>query len=70
MLGTVGQVNFVVFSDKSFPFFFIFTILGEEILVRAQPSTILVNAECLPKQLSIFSPLQHTLPWPCLPKHE
>ena len=59
-----------VFSDKCFfNFFFIFTILGEEILVRAHSSTTLVNAEHFPKQLSVYSPLQHTLPWLCLPKH-
>ena len=36
-------------------------------LGRAQSSTTFVNAEHLPKQLSVYSPLQHMSPWPCLP---
>ena len=58
-----------VLSNKSFQNFFIFTILGEEILVRVQSWTTSVNTEHLPKQSSVDSQLQHTLPWLHLPKH-
>ena len=50
-------------------FFFIFTILGEEILVRVQSWTTSASTEHLPKQSSVDSQLQHTLPWLHLPKH-
>ena len=62
---------------KAFQFFFIFYFSWRReryiyiyILVRTQSSTTrLVNAGYLPKQLSVFSLLQHTLPWPRLLKH-
>ena len=57
------------FFQQELSNFFIFTTHREEVLVRARCLATLANTEHLPKQLSVYSSLQHTSLWPQLLKH-